>query len=1157
VSSGSINVYKLGTDNQWIFDAKLISSIPQSHQRVGALLSANENTIAAATHWFDVYGQSHARVLMYNKNSENGWQSGPESLQIIVSEEYSYPTSISISNNIMAIGYFETSGRKIAIYEIGNEEVTRVHTITSPYSSTLQDRFGENIYISDDILAVASSGFGYSNPANGAVHIFKKDGTSWGNSPKATIRCVETNTNFASKVWIFEGNVFVAGQYFDSSNGGNAIYIFQEPPSGWSDLAQAAFMKLPNAQPPIPGLSPIATQNYLFFPTPDGKAYSVFKKNSADWSSLVQGNNIVNNRSSQLIFGSSLAIHAGHLIIGPRSFRYPENPPEIVSDFFSFAGSWENITEVNQEITDQTINASGDNFGNDLSGYGRYVVVGASGDTESGLYAGAAYIFEHNGIQWKKKQKIISPQGTNWDSFGHAVAIYDSALFISAVSADSINTLNQTGYSDIGKVYVFRLTGSGWKYQSQLLAPSIEQGGNFGQQIAVSKGYVAITEFGLGDSERTGKVHVYKENEHRQWVYIATLKPKVSMRTDFFGRSIAMNDSVIAVGTGSFETNSEYQMKVYIFVKKTEWKSSGEDAYLLPSSYSRTSLFGHSVAMWGDQIAVGSPGYPAAFINQEKYFEGIVYIFQKPERGWEGIITETAQLLPSDPSRENNFGLSVAMNEKNLFVGAPHSFFNTSTTEHTNNDDNSIKHGRVYHYKAPDNIWTSSNQESRQLHLTQPEWLDGFGSSITLSNQTLFVGSVFDDTEAGIASGSVMAITQEPLIAQQAKPHCTEDGPFTLEGYPYGGSWSGDNIPIQHTDQLILNSPTPGTYTLSYEFGGCATQSSIEIISSGLNLNDSSNLYNKKCINDSVMLYLDSNASEDQYLWNMVGDSTITISSGSKAIFAKDPGIYNVQIHHPVCKTVQRSFTIENEPKPSAEIQPVNIICNDEPIALPAVPTEGQWFGPGVSSGNLFDPSKASNSEIEIYYKYSTPLDCPYYDTLAIHIDKLIKPKLFSSTMQICKNGSAGLRIETTSPDIFVTWYYSVAGEAQEITGLNSLTAKVDKPGDYFALLSKHSCHMFTDTISLVQKRDSIFVPNVFTPNGDDFNPNFQIYATDIENFRFWIFNREGKEQYYTTEPEFKWRPEDLPSGIYYWFMQYSNCINETRKIKGWVQLVK
>ena len=106
-------------------------------------------------------------------------------------------------------------------------------------------------------------------------------------------------------------------------------------------------------------------------------------------------------------------------------------------------------------------------------------------------------------------------------------------------------------------------------------------------------------------------------------------------------------------------------------------------------------------------------------------------------------------------------------------------------------------------------------------------------------------------------------------------------------------------------------------------------------------------------------------------------------------------------------------------------------------------------------------------------------------------------------------------------------------------------------------------------------------LPNIFTPNGDEYNQFFSAYNDEadrncprfIEEVKFRVYNRWGSEVYNSaTDPSYEpdilinWdgetnTGEPLSSGVYYYLAEITyislNPTSSTYKIKGWVQLMK
>lgn len=94
----------------------------------------------------------------------------------------------------------------------------------------------------------------------------------------------------------------------------------------------------------------------------------------------------------------------------------------------------------------------------------------------------------------------------------------------------------------------------------------------------------------------------------------------------------------------------------------------------------------------------------------------------------------------------------------------------------------------------------------------------------------------------------------------------------------------------------------------------------------------------------------------------------------------------------------------------------------------------------------------------------------------------------------------------------------------------------------------------FTKSIAL---SNELFIPNVFTPNGDGVNDRFVIQAMEAFNtVSLTIYNRWGNNIYYNPVYDNSWDGSGLNSGTYYYVIEAKEG-NNSSIYKGWVLLIK
>jgi gliding motility-associated-like protein len=75
----------------------------------------------------------------------------------------------------------------------------------------------------------------------------------------------------------------------------------------------------------------------------------------------------------------------------------------------------------------------------------------------------------------------------------------------------------------------------------------------------------------------------------------------------------------------------------------------------------------------------------------------------------------------------------------------------------------------------------------------------------------------------------------------------------------------------------------------------------------------------------------------------------------------------------------------------------------------------------------------------------------------------------------------------------------------------------------------------------IVLEPDPIFVPNIFTPNGDGWNDFVYVFGNDLEQIEFQIYDRWGEKVFETVDQSFGWdgtfKGVDARPGVYTWVL--------------------
>jgi gliding motility-associated-like protein len=139
-------------------------------------------------------------------------------------------------------------------------------------------------------------------------------------------------------------------------------------------------------------------------------------------------------------------------------------------------------------------------------------------------------------------------------------------------------------------------------------------------------------------------------------------------------------------------------------------------------------------------------------------------------------------------------------------------------------------------------------------------------------------------------------------------------------------------------------------------------------------------------------------------------------------------------------------------------------------------------------------------------------------------------------------------------------------GDGSVQTGKN-ISHIYPKEGDYRIFLEVIDINECTDTVSKVihiYDELTIFIPNIFTPNGDGINDTWKPVMLDYstEGYQLSVFDRWGQQIFYTTNPEESWNgtingKTVAPNTVYSYQVRVKNVSGKEFKYTGNVTLVR
>ena len=324
------------------------------------------------------------------------------------------------------------------------------------------------------------------------------------------------------------------------------------------------------------------------------------------------------------------------------------------------AGTWSQQAYIKASNTDAR-----DYFGYSVALSGDTLVVGApledsaatgiNGDEsdDSASSAGAAYVFARDGAGVWSQQAYIKASSTDTfgQEFGRSVAISGDTLAIGASDEDGASPgvngdQDDNNAEDSGAVYVFTQDGAGvWSQQAYIKASNPTGYDYFGASVALSGDTLAVGAHGedslatgidgdQGDFRgpswaefySTGAAYVFTRDGVGVWSQQAYIKASNTEENDRFGCLVALSGDTLTVGArseasaatgidGDESDNSAQSAGAgYVFTRDGAGVWS-QQAYIKASNTDAGDLFGCSITLSEDTLAVGAPSEDSAAIG--------------------------------------------------------------------------------------------------------------------------------------------------------------------------------------------------------------------------------------------------------------------------------------------------------------------------------------------------------------------------------------------------------------------------------------------------------------------------------------------------------------------------------------------------------------
>lgn len=348
--------------------------------------------------------------------------------------------------------------------------------------------------------------------------------------------------------------------------------------------------------------------------------------------------------------------------------------------------------------------------------------------------AGAAYIYALDHPVWMQDKpnwilinKVLSNDLKEDDHFGYSLTINEKTIYIGAYRSDK----DGEGY---GAAYVFNLNSDGNYVQThKLLSFTPVPHEYFGYAMTSNGIFTLITAYGNSDKgSNGGVVYVFMlENGSHYYGNNARLYPSDATHRHLFGCSVSISSDYVAIIGALGDSSEGYSSgAAYLFQYRSDFNVWEQIDKLIGSSTNEYDYFGYSVTIYENIAVVGA--YLADGLVSSS---GVVYVYRKTTDSTELTSwTEDTILYPEDGSQNAFFGHSVFVEKNAIIIGSPG---DGSIASHS---------GSAYVYQLTSLTNSNMNQWTLEYMIQSPKGnTDGFGVAVAISGSIGLIGAESGD----------------------------------------------------------------------------------------------------------------------------------------------------------------------------------------------------------------------------------------------------------------------------------------------------------------------------------------------------------------------------------------------------------------------------
>jgi gliding motility-associated-like protein len=449
----------------------------------------------------------------------------------------------------------------------------------------------------------------------------------------------------------------------------------------------------------------------------------------------------------------------------------------------------------------------------------------------------------------------------------------------------------------------------------------------------------------------------------------------------------------------------------------------------------------------------------------------------------------------------------------------------------------------------PGGVWSGPGITNAATGVFDPATAGAGTHTITYT----IAGACGDTETTTIVVNALDDATITPLPVQ-----CLGAPASVLTAVTGGGTWSGPGITNPTTGTFDATIAGSGIHTITYVTNGQCPDNATTTIEVLQPLTVTAIGAATFCDGQSATVSASGAGGDGNFVYTWTDPTGTAVGTGTSVVLSPNvTTTYTVTLADGcTTPTASDQVTLTVNPIPTANFTTsVTAGCVPlEVIFVNTAPNQASscvWnFGNGTSSNAIY----ADTVSYEIGGNYTV--------SLTVTANGCSNTQSFPNLISAYENPVAAFNSFPQQADILDTEfefynesinadsYIWTFGDLNSSTATNPVYAYPQEPGDYTVCLVANTLNGCTDTSCLdVSVIESLiyFIPNAFTPDGNEFNQTFQpVFTSGIDpfNFNMAIYNRWGEVIFESNDPKMGWDGTGpngayVQSGMYTWRIKF------------------